>query len=103
MFFGTVCRRARSIGLTPGRVRLDHLDSGGAVLQSAKAYLPPIGARVDQRCSHYRTTVSWTLAKDETVRACFDRGRACPAAPGVKVPVAPAPLAPLSPASISTP
>lgn len=103
LFFGTACRRSRSIGLTPPRVRLDLFDAGGAVLQSAKAYLPPIGREADQRCSHYRTQVSWTVAPLETVRACFDRGRVCPVRLGVKVPVTPAISASPSAAPTSKP
>ncbi len=80
-FVGTACRLAQSTLLTPLRVRLDHVAATGAIVQSAEAFLPSIGRQTDQRCSHYITTLDWRVGDGETVRACFDRGHACPGGP----------------------
>ena len=85
---GRVCRRARTTLLSPPRVRLEHVAATGAVIEFAHAYIPAIYRHEDQACSGYSTRVGWQIADGETVRACFDRGRSCPAAARVKAVVA---------------
>ena len=91
---GRVCRRARTTGLSPARVRLEHVSAAGDVVEVARAYVPPIYRRSDQACRSYFIRVAWPIADKEAIRACFDRGRPCPSDPQVKatiaVPVAPA-------------
>lgn len=77
---GRACRRARSTLLSPQHVRIEHISPEGAVLQATNAYLPSISRRSDEPCSNYAATVDWKVGPDETLRACFDRGRPCPAA-----------------------
>jgi hypothetical protein len=75
---GRVCRRSRSTSLSPPRVRLEHLTAMGEIADVAHAGVPAIQRSSDQACRTYATKVSWQLADGDTVRACFDRGRACP-------------------------
>ena len=88
---GRVGRRARSTQLTPASVRIERLGPTGEIVASARAYLHPIGRRTDQRCASYLANVDWRLAPGDTLRACFDRGRACsdgvPSAPTVVTPI----------------
>ncbi|HZL00691.1 MAG TPA: hypothetical protein VFC47_12405 [Caulobacteraceae bacterium] len=81
---GRACRRARTTLLSPSRVRLEHVAANGEVAESARAYLPPLSRRADQACASYAARVTWRLGDGETVRACFDRGRPCPADSGPK-------------------
>lgn len=82
---GRVCRKARTTLLTPSRIRLEHVSANGDAVQTTHAYMPAIYRRSDQACARYSVIAPWTLADGETIRACFDRGRACPGAPPVKV------------------
>ncbi|HEY5105239.1 MAG TPA: hypothetical protein VII73_00560 [Caulobacteraceae bacterium] len=84
---GQACRRGRTTLLSPSRIRLEHVAVGGGVAEVAHAYLPPISRRADQPCSRYSTVAAWTFADGDAIRACFDRGHACPGAPPVKVAV----------------
>ena len=84
---GRVCRRARTTVLTPSRIRLEHVAAGGEVVGVAHAFLPQISRRADLPCSEYRAAVAWTLAEGDTIRACFDRGHACPGAPPARIAV----------------
>ena len=93
---GRVCRRARTTLLSPSQVRLEHLSAAGEITETAKAGVGEISRRADQPCSNYSGRVSWTLAEGDTVRVCFDRGRACPSAPTVTTVIA-APTSPASP------
>lgn len=90
---GRVCRRARSTLLSPSRVRLEHVGATGAILDIAHARVAAIYANADQACTDYSTRVRWQIAESESVRACFDRARACPddtsAKAVVNVPLAP--------------
>jgi hypothetical protein len=95
---GRICRRGRSTSLTPARVRVDHVAATGEVTASAHAAVRAIGRRADERCSSYGVNVDWTVAESESLRACFDRGRACPGGgPATSVPVVPVPDAPAPP------
>ena len=88
---GRVCRRARTTGLSPPRVRLEHVGPEGGVLHIALARVGAIQRAGDQPCSTYLKQVDWMMATGDTVRACLDRGRACPAdAPAKPITVAPA-------------
>lgn len=90
---GRVCRRGRVTLLSPPRVRLEHVSAGGDVVDTARAAVAPIYGRVDQPCSNYALRVAWRVADGDSIRACFDHGRACPADPASKalvtVPVSP--------------
>ena len=90
---GRVCRRSRTTLLSPPLVRLEHLAATGEVIEIARAAIPVIYRRADQACSNYSAHVGWKVAEAETVRACFDRGKACPIAGEVKavIPVTAAP------------
>jgi hypothetical protein len=76
---GRVCRLAQSTLLSPPAIRIDHLDGAGRRLETAHAYVPEIYLARDQTCSDYAAKVAWTLSPGDKVRACFDRGAACPA------------------------
>ena len=95
---GRACRVARSTVLSPARVRVEHVSAAGEIVQSAHAFLPPIFRRADQRCADYSLKVAWQVGEGESVRACFDRGHACPAKPATAavVPIA-APAPPPAP------
>jgi hypothetical protein len=82
---GRACRRVRTTLLTPSRVRIEHLSVAGEPIQSVHAFLPQTSRRPDQPCTRYSTIAGWTLSEGETIRACFDRGHACPGAPAVKI------------------
>jgi len=84
---GRACRRARTTVLTPSRVRLEHVTVDGQVIGVAHAFLPQASRRTDLPCSNYRANVAWTLAEGDTIRACFDRGHACPGAPPAQIAV----------------
>ena len=81
---GRVCRRARTTLLSPSRVRLEHIGASGDTIGVVHASVPPIYRREDQACSDYATRVGWRIADGESLRACFDRGRPCPADPAAK-------------------
>jgi hypothetical protein len=88
---GRVCRRSHTTVLSPPRVRLEHLGPGGAVSETGMARIGAIYRPSDQACSSYAKEVRWTMASGDMVRACFDRGRACPAdAPEKAIAVRPA-------------
>lgn len=76
---GRVCRRARTTVLSPAGVRLEHIGPTGEVLGTARTHVAAIHRYADQPCAGYATHVDWTLADGDTLRACLDRGRACPA------------------------
>jgi hypothetical protein len=90
---GRVCRRSRSTLLSPSRVRLEHVPATGEITEIAHAGIAAIYANADQPCSDYTTRVTWQMGEGDSVRACFDHGRACPVDTPVKavvtVPVAP--------------
>jgi hypothetical protein len=94
---GRVCRLARSTLLSPPRVRLEHLGAATAdVIEHTETHVAAIYRGADQACSDYATHVTWTLGNGDTVRACFDGGRACPRDPDAKAVVAvPAPSTPV--------
>lgn len=85
---GRVCRRSRNTLLSPSGVRVEHLGGGGVVLEVARASIPVIYRRADQPCSNYSARVGWTITEGDTVRACFERGKPCPAAAGDKAVIA---------------
>jgi len=91
---GRVCRRSRATQLSPPRVRLEHVSATGDVVEISHASVGAIYRNADQPCSDYSARVGWQIADGETIRACFDHGRACPTDPAVKavvaVPVTPA-------------
>lgn len=93
---GRVCRRSRTTVLSPPRVRLEHLGADGAVSQTAFARVAAIYRANDQACSSYVRTVDWQMTGGDTVRACFDRGAACPSDAPVKAISAAPPPAPTS-------
>lgn len=74
---GTVCRKSNRTGLTPSRVRIEHLDASGAVTETVSAFLPPLSRRQDQRCGHYGANLK-TASPGDTVRVCIAR-RSCAA------------------------
>lgn len=87
---GRVCRRGRTTVLSPPRVRIEHVGADGVVSQVTSARVGPIYRASDQACSTYVRRVDWTMAGGDTVRACFDRGKACPSdAPAKAITVAP--------------
>ena len=92
---GRVCRRLRITSLSPARVRLEHVTAVGEMTDIAHAGVPTIQRSSDQACRTYKTIVAWQLADGDTVRACFDHGRPCPAST-VKAIIA-APATPSSP------
>ena len=83
---GRVCRRARSTLLSPAGVRIEQITGDGTIAQVAHAGLPSISRRADQPCSTYQARVAWTLADGDSLRACFDHARACPADPTLAAP-----------------
>ena len=89
---GRVCRRARNTRLSPGGVRIEHVDPAGAVVAHVDALVPPIYRRADQACAAYSRTSTWKLAEGDSVRACFERGAPCPVTAEAKA-VAPVPAA----------
>ncbi len=93
---GRVCRRARGTLLSPSRVRLEHVGAGGTVVDLARAGVPAIHRNVDQPCADYSTKVDWRMLDGESIRACFERGRACPADAASKAVIA-VPAAPPAP------
>ena len=93
---GRVCRLGRTTLLSPPRVRLEHVSVNGEPLQATHASVAAIYESADQACSNYSARVSWRFAEGEAVRACFDRGRACPADAQVKT-VTAAPVPPATP------
>ncbi|OJU15092.1 MAG: hypothetical protein BGN95_03035 [Sphingomonas sp. 66-10] len=76
---GRVCRLGRSTLLSPPGIRVEHRRAGGQLIETAHAYLPEIYLARDQNCADYAAKVSWTITPGDIVRACFDRGNACPA------------------------
>jgi hypothetical protein len=90
---GRVCRLGRTTLLSPPRVRLEHLDASGSPVEIAHAPLGAIYRNPDQPCTDYAARVGWTLTEGDTVRACFERGRACPTASAAKA-VVPVPAPP---------
>ena len=76
---GRVCRLGRSTLLSPPLIRVEHLRSGGGLVEAGRAYVPEIYGVRDQTCADYAAKVAWTLNPGDIVRACFDRGSACPA------------------------
>ena len=85
---GRVCRLARSTALSPPRIRIEHVAVSGYVTETAQASVPTIYRSTDQTCRTYSARVGWVLAEGDTVRACFDRGRACPVSADTKAAVA---------------
>ena len=85
---GRVCRRARTTLLSPPRVRLEHLATDGATLDVAHAGVAAIYRNPENACTDYAARVAWTIADGESVRACLDRGRPCPADPAMKAVIA---------------
>ncbi len=85
---GRVCRLRRSTLLSPPTIRVEHISASGEVINTARASAPVIYSRYDQACSSYSARVDWSLGDGETLRACFDHGRACPATAAVKAVVA---------------
>jgi hypothetical protein len=75
---GKACRRSGTTLLSPLWVRLERVTPMEEVSQSTRASLPPIYMRADQACARYSTVVGWTFAAGDTLRACLDRGHACP-------------------------
>ncbi|WCM25028.1 hypothetical protein NDN01_13115 [Sphingomonas sp. QA11] len=91
---GRVCRRVRTTLLSPSGVRLEHIGVSGDRLQTAHASVGAIYRSADQACTRYVARVAWTMVDGEAVRACFDRGKACPINSPVKAVIAaPSPLA----------
>lgn len=76
---GRVCRLGHSTLLSPPGIRVEHRHAAGQLVETAHAYIPEIYLARDQNCSEYAAKVSWTIAPGDIVRACFDRGAACPA------------------------
>ncbi len=76
---GSACRIGTNTALSPRRVRIEHLSATSEIVDVATAPMPWLSTRADQRCGHYSLAVTWNPADGETVRACFDRGHACPA------------------------
>lgn len=76
---GRVCRLGRSTLLSPPAIRVEHLHATGQLVETARAYLPEIYLARDQNCSDYAAKARWAIAPGDIVRACFDRGAACPA------------------------
>jgi hypothetical protein len=76
---GRVCRLGRTTLLSPPRIRVEHLLAAGRVAEVAHAYVPSIYRATDQTCSDYGANVAWIMSEGDVVRACFDRGAACPA------------------------
>jgi hypothetical protein len=76
---GSACRRARSTLLSPRSIRLEHVVAGEQVSQTARAFVQ-ISRELNRRCSQFSTKVAWVLADGDSVRACFDHGKACPEA-----------------------
>lgn len=76
---GRVCRLGRSTLLSPPGIRVEHRRAAGQLVATAHAYLPEIYLARDQNCADYAAKVTWTIAPGDIVRACFDRGSACPA------------------------
>lgn len=93
---GRVCRRARTTVLSPPGVRLEHLGANGEVVESTHASVRSISRRADQACSPYGARVGWTLGEGDAIRACLDRGHACPTNAPAKA-VATIPTAPTTP------
>jgi hypothetical protein len=77
---GRVCRLRRSTLLSPQAIRIEHLNSGAKLLDTAFAGSPIINRTFDEACRTYSTQVTWTLGEGDTLRACFDHGHACPSA-----------------------
>ena len=65
--------------LSPPAVRLEHIGPVGEVLGTARTRVAAIHRTADQPCASYATHVDWALADGESLRACLDRGRPCPA------------------------
>jgi hypothetical protein len=99
---GRVCRRARTTMLSPQRVRLEHLKADGHPIEVTSANVETIPRNADQACTRYGRKVGWTIAADETIRACFDHGKACPANAPAKTMTAPDAL-PVAPPSGAPP
>ena len=93
---GRVCRRARNTRLSPSTVRIERVDASGTVAGHVDAALPPIYRRADQACAPYSRIVSWRLAEGDSLRACFERGAACPATAETRA-VVPVPAAAATP------
>ncbi len=74
---GTVCRKSNRTGLTPSKVRIEHLDASGTITETVSAFLPPLSRRQDQRCGHYGANLK-TANPGDTVRVCIAR-RSCAA------------------------
>lgn len=72
---GTVCRKSNRTGLTPSKVRIEHLDASGTMTEMVSAFLPPLSRRQDQRCGHYGAMLK-TAKPGDTVRVCIAR-RSC--------------------------
>jgi hypothetical protein len=85
---GRVCRLRRSTVFSPQAIRIEHLDKGARLLDTAFAASPAINRTFDEACRTYSTKVAWTLGEGDTLRACFDHGHACPAAAESKATVA---------------
>ena len=85
---GRVCRMGRSTVFSPRTIRIEHLDNGGRLLDTTYAASPAINRTFDEACRSYSTRVTWTLGEGDTLRACFDHGRACPVAAESKATVA---------------
>lgn len=75
---GRVCRIGRTTILSPPAIRVEHRGADDALRDVAQAYVREIYLARDQTCSDYSAKVAWTLAPGDIVRACFDRGAACP-------------------------
>ena len=73
---GRVCRLGAVTLLSPEWVRIEHHGAGGSEI--ARAEIPPIHRGVGQSCANYGVEVNWEFAAGDLVRACFDRGKACP-------------------------
>jgi hypothetical protein len=93
---GRVCRLARTTVLSPPGVRLERVATSGEVVESTHANVRSISRRSDQACAPYNARVGWTLAETDSIRACLDRGHACPTS-------APSKAAAAIPAATATP
>ena len=75
-FHGSVCRQ--SISPPPDQIRLDRLDSNGAVIASTTHRLSGLQGR-NALCTYYDVNTLWTISSGERVRACAVRTESsCP-------------------------
>ena len=94
---GRLCRRGRTTVLSPPAVRLEHVSPTGDIVEVARGRVAAIYRRSDQACATYHARVGWRLAPGDVIRACVDRGRACPAQPAAAAVIAAPALAPPGP------